>query len=80
MFKVSERIYRTTDGRLVRENDPDAAFLAYPAGQDLSDEEAQRFGLLDFGAKRAPQPADKLATRPRDKAVIRTNAKEQADA
>lgn len=73
MYRVPERICRTADGRLVREGDPQAAFLAYPAGAELSDEEAERFGLLALGtdAKLGSRPQDKLARRGRDKAAGR---------
>jgi hypothetical protein len=70
MFKVDQRLYRTTDGKLVEEGDPAAAFLAYPAGTELSDEEARREGLL-VERKAAPKaqakPADKAAPKPADK-------------
>jgi hypothetical protein len=84
MYRVPNRLYRTVDGRLVGHNDPEAAFLAFPAGMELSDEEAQRFGLIPPEEKpeekKTPRPADKMAARPRDKAVARTDAKEQAHA
>jgi hypothetical protein len=69
MFKVPERLYRTTDGRLVRHNDPEAAFLAFPAGAELSDEEARRYGVAGFFAEkaRAAAPQNKLGARPSDK-------------
>lgn len=75
MFKVTERVYRTVDGRLVRHGDPTAAFLAFPAGMELSDEEARRSGLLELMEK-SRRPADKMAPRPRDKA-LRADTKEQ---
>lgn len=60
MFKVTERLYRTSEGRLVRHGDPAAAFLAFPVGAELSDDEARRFGVTAFYA--APEvPAEKVA-------------------
>jgi len=67
---VEKRLYRTTDGKLVEEGDPDAAFLAYPAGAELSDEEARREGLLSEKKpppKAAAKPADKAAAKAADK-------------
>lgn len=75
MYKVAERVYRTVDGRLVRHGDPAAAFLAYPAGAELSDEEARRSGLLEL-AEKSRRPEDKMAGRPRDKSLHKTETKE----
>jgi hypothetical protein len=36
--------------RLVNSGDPDAAFLAYPAGTELAESEASRVGLISTGA------------------------------
>jgi len=63
---IDKRLYRTADGRLVEEGDPAAAFLAYPVGTELSEEEARRAGLLP--AKTVP----KAAAKPADKAVPKT--------
>lgn len=80
VFRVPIRVYRTADGRLVKHGDPDAAFLAYPAGMELSEEEATRFGVAAlFERKSAGRAQDKMASRPADKAVHRTNTKEHAD-
>lgn len=35
-MKATQRLCRTADGRLVSETDPDAAFLAYAVGKELS--------------------------------------------
>lgn len=75
-YRVPERIYRTKDGRLVRHGDPEAAFLAFPEGEELSDEEAKRFGLLEFEKKnRAPQPEEKQAAQPEDKQAAKPEDK-----
>ena len=55
---VTRRWYWTNNqADLVPEGDPSAAFLAYPAGEVLSDEEARRSGLL---AKMAAPVDDKM--------------------
>ena len=77
-FTVRERLYHTADkSRLVRHNDPEAAFLAFTVGQELPVEEARRLGVLAFYAgtdaahgstvKRGRPPANKMAARPADK-------------
>lgn len=68
-YIVPERLYRTVDGRLVRHGDPAAAFLAHPAGEQLSDEEAARKGVLGFmlGEAMRGKPLDKAVTPPGDK-------------
>jgi hypothetical protein len=59
--------------RLVLEGDPDAAFLAYPSGQWVSDEEAHRVGLIKpevaevVTRKAVRKPADKMMPAPSDK-------------
>jgi hypothetical protein len=58
--------------RLVREGDPEAAFLAYPAGVSISDEEARRVGLPVDPVqvperKSVRKPADKMMPAPSDK-------------
>lgn len=68
-YKVPFRVCRTTDGRLVREGDPEAAFLAYPEGEELADEEAKRSGLLELC-----EPEPKAAPKPQDKSgAVRAN-------
>lgn len=46
---ITRRVYRTNDGRFVGEGDPDAAFLAYSAGTEISDRLAERYGLTGWG-------------------------------
>lgn len=75
MFKVPERLYRTGDGRLVRHGDPAGAFLAFPAGYELSDEEATRLGVRAFYQSADLQPAAKMAPRARDKAALTRETK-----
>lgn len=66
MAVASERLWRTGDGRLVRDGDVDAAFLAYPAGARI---EAKDEHLVPGApvAKAARKPADKQAAKPADK-------------
>lgn len=76
MFKVTRRVYRTNDGRLVEEGDLQAAFLAYAVGDEVSDSEARRVGLTAFGEKARA----KAATKPAGGVTINRARKEQADA
>lgn len=62
-MKTPVRIYRTADGRLVKYGDPEAAFLAYPAGRDIPDNVASELGL-----KQGDKPEDKQVDQPEDKA------------
>jgi hypothetical protein len=57
-YKVKERLYTTLDGKVVKEGDPKAAFLLMNEGGELSDEEAQKYGLVEEKAVPAP-PATK---------------------
>lgn len=72
MATASERLWRTGDGRLVRDGDPDGQFLAYAPGGRI----AARDEHLVPGAeperkpvrgKAAAKPADKQAAKPDDK-------------
>lgn len=70
MFRVPERLYWTADRtRLVRHGDVEAAFLAWPAGEEIPDEEARRCGLLagHEQKQRKAAPANKVGARPTDK-------------
>lgn len=42
---ITQRVYRTNDGRFVGEGHPDAAFLAYPAGTEVADNLVAHYGL-----------------------------------
>ena len=72
MYRVPERLYRTVTGRLVRHGHPEAAFLAFPAGMELSDEEATRTGVLQYavGESMREKPMDKGADRTTDKGNV----------
>jgi len=79
-YKVPHHIWRTTDGRLVPTGDPDAAFLAYPAGEELADHDAEARGLLDvYPSKAVDKPQDKAMSKPEDKAARSRRAKAPDD-
>ncbi len=59
--------WRTEDGRLVPDGDPDARFLAYPTGQEIPDATARQLGILDDEPKAKPAPANKARAKPADK-------------
>lgn len=64
-YRVPEHIWRTRDNRLVLTGDPDAAFLAYARGDEMSEDEARRLGIVDAVAgKRARYKSDKAAPKP----------------
>ena len=79
-MKAEQRIYRTVDGKLVRENDPRGAYLAYAVGDEVPDGEAAAYqGLLDGdrGAHEVPGLMhDRLATTIADAQRIIANAPE----
>jgi enoyl-CoA hydratase/carnithine racemase len=53
VFIANRRLFLSADrSRVVEENDPDAAFLLATVGDELSDAEAHRLGLLE----RMPDP------------------------
>ena len=68
--KLDSRHYLTEDGqRLVKEGDPAAYSLLYRAGEEIPQDEAEKWGLL-------PEPeAVKLDTPPATK-VLRPESKE----
>lgn len=61
-MRSEHRIFRTTDGRLVADGHPDAAFLAYLPGDEVDQQDVVKLKL------RVP-PEDKMAARPADKAA-----------
>lgn len=67
-MKVTRRVYRTLDNRLVEHGDPDAAFLAYAVGDEIADSEARRVGLTAFFGGKAVKAAPRPAPRADDKA------------
>lgn len=78
MFKVPAHIWRTKDGEFVPHGHADAAFLAYAAGDELSDQEAKARGLLTvYPEKSRRKPADKAVAKPADKSGATDETKEQ---
>lgn len=57
---ATRRIWRTTGGDLVGDGHPDAAFLAYAAGEEVSEADVAKL-------KAAGKPADKAQAKPADK-------------
>ncbi|MFD6069436.1 hypothetical protein [Amycolatopsis lurida] len=55
MYTVDKHIWRTADGNFVEHGHPDAAILAFPAGTEVPDADAKRFGLAKVG-KSEPDP------------------------
>jgi hypothetical protein len=61
---VDRKLWLTADKeRVVEDGDPDAAFLFAGEGDEVSDEDAKRYGL-----KAKAKPADKAAPAPANKA------------
>jgi hypothetical protein len=63
-FRVPRHIWRTQDNRLVLDGDPDAAFLAYPTGEEMAEEEARRRGILDVLEGKPAQAKPEKAAKP----------------
>lgn len=64
-MRLGQRVYRTTDGRLVLQGDPNAAYLEYPAGTEVSDHTARKLGL----AEEKPPARGKSRSKPQDKSA-----------
>ncbi|MDG4796209.1 hypothetical protein [Micromonospora sp. WMMD1082] len=79
-MKAEQRIYRTTDGHLVRENDPRGAFLAYGVGDEVPSGEADAYkAAVDGGGAEHEVPGlmhDRLATEVADAQRVIANAPE----
>lgn len=63
-MQTVHHIWRTSDGRHVLDGHPDAAILAYAAGDQIPDHVAD-----EVGVKMAARPEDKAKPKPEDKAV-----------
>lgn len=64
-MRAEQRLFRTTDGRLVADGHQDAAFLAYLPGDDVAEKDAAQ--LKPQANKSRSKPADKAAPKPDDK-------------
>ncbi len=80
MAEATVHVWKTTDGRLVLAEDPDAAILAYAPGDEVQAKDAEAVSALLKGeptpepkgqegedAKQVEKPADKAAKRQADK-------------
>jgi hypothetical protein len=77
---AERRLFLTADQeRVVEEGDPAAAFLFAAPGDDISDEDAEKYGLNapapKAPTKEAPKPEDKQAAAPANKARAARKAK-----
>jgi hypothetical protein len=75
MFTVERHIWRTASGELVEHGHPDAAVLAYAAGDQVPDEIAAKDRLSRFAKKSTPKPEDKAVAAPANKAAAKPAAK-----
>lgn len=76
MQRAQERLYLTADkGRVVREGDPKAAFLYAALGDEIPENAAEKFGLVDGRLKAkgkgtetlpTPKPETPLAPKPEE--------------
>lgn len=64
MTTASERLWRTKDGGLVRDGDPDAAVLAYAAGDEIAKADADK---LPAEGKAKAAAANKARAKAADK-------------
>ncbi len=80
-YKIPHHIWRTDDGRLVPHGDPEAAFLAYPAGEELTDHDAEARGVLGvYRDESQAGPSAKSVTEHGDKSVTEHGDKGAVDA
>lgn len=70
-MRTETRLWRTEDGRLVADGDPDAATLAYAAGDDIATGDEAKISSATQGdaaeAKARRPVANKAAGKPADK-------------
>ncbi len=78
-YRVPEHIWRTGDGRLVLTGHPDAAILAYPRGDEMSEDEARRRGIVDALAGRPVREVKDRQARVTGVTVKRTDKGERAN-
>ena len=61
-MELDRRLWLTAGkDRVVEDGDPEAAFLLGSAGEEITDDEADRLGLGKKAAKKAAEPANKAA-------------------
>jgi hypothetical protein len=78
-YRVPEHVWRTNDGRLVLTGDPDAAILAYARGDQMSEDEAGRRGIVDALAGRPVIEVKDRQARTSGVTVKRTDKGERAN-
>ncbi|MCP3805378.1 hypothetical protein NLX83_39540 [Allokutzneria sp. A3M-2-11 16] len=64
---ATQRLYLTDDEKIVTEGDTAAATLYRTEGEEISEDDARRYGLLADGAKGKAKAADKARGRGEDK-------------
>lgn len=80
MMIIPIRLYRTAEGRICEESDPQAAFLLIAAGQIMADAEAQRLGVTAYLAKRQAAAEEKaFKERAAKTAAVEEKAVEKAE-
>lgn len=62
VYHTSERLYEDVDGNLCAEDDPNVYALVAPAGGELTDDVAARYGLKGGGVKFVPAFHDNTLT------------------
>lgn len=68
MYRASERLYLTRDGRIVTEGDPDAHQLFVRAGGYVPFQLARKYGLVETQAPAGPDETKHLPEAPATKA------------
>lgn len=66
-YVIPERLYKTKDGEVVLEDDPEANSLFKRAGDDIPMAEAIELGLVTKEEPVKEKPAAKQADKPKDK-------------
>jgi hypothetical protein len=81
MYTAPVKLWLTEDKkRVVEDGDPEMAHLFLPAGHQIPEEEARKYGLIKSAkapkAEKAAQPAeDKKAAKPEDKKAAKPTDK-----
>ncbi len=78
-YRVPEHIWRTIDGRLVLTGDTDAAILAYARGDEMSEDEARRRGIVDAVEGRQVREVKDRPARSTGVTIKRTDKGERAN-
>lgn len=57
-YRSKVRLHATRDGRVVPPGHPESAILLVPAGGEISDEKAKKYGLMEDKAANNPAPGE----------------------